>query len=311
MSACHKRGRKRPANVRGSSKGGNAWEMRIEEAARREALQPNTPRGLHDIKTLQRRQRRFNRAFHGQRRKSEWYCRECWKSNWLRIRHCRECGAQRTIYSLVVKGWTDLPDAAAHRESQQRNASPSPKSLRAQSLDSSHLRQQVTQHTPLQEAQLTLEDAITRNFPEETLQAMRAHVERLEAQKRPEHRAAAAPRASGSSSSSAQSIGQRLDMAKQARRVAMETLQTWEARLVETERERQAAEAARAEAEAALAAVSQESALIAHSPPSHSEPRRKLPSLHAALHRLGQQTQLLQGAAVALNTVLEAAGSSA
>ena len=198
MSACHKRGRKRPANVRGSSKGGNAWEMRIEEAARREALQPNTPRGLHDIKTLQRRQRRFNRAFHGQRRKSEWYCRECWKSNWLRIRHCRECGAQRTIYSLVVKGCTDLPDAAAHRESQQRSASPSPKSLRAQSLDSSHLRQQVTQHTPLQEAQLTLEDAITRNFPEETLQAMRAHVERLEAQKRPEHRAAAAPRASGS-----------------------------------------------------------------------------------------------------------------
>ena len=89
MSACHKRGRKRPANVRGSSKGGNAWEMRIEEAARREALQPNTPRGQHDIKTLQRRQRRFNRAFHGQRRKSEWYCRECWKSNWLRITHCR------------------------------------------------------------------------------------------------------------------------------------------------------------------------------------------------------------------------------
>ena len=91
----------------------------------------------------------------------------------------------------------------------------------------------------------------------------------------------------------------------------METLQTWEARLVETERERQAAEAARAEAETALAAVSQEFALIAHSPPSHSEPRRKLPSLHTALHRLGQQTQLLQGAAVALSTVLEAAGTSA
>ena len=89
----------------------------------------------------------------------------------------------------------------------------------------------------------------------------------------------------------------------------METLQTWEARLVETERERQAAEAACAEAEAALAAVSQESALIAHSPPSHSEPRRKLPSLHTALHRLGQQTQLLQGAAVALSTVLEAVGT--
>ena len=77
MSACHKRGRKRPANVRGGSKG-------------REALQPNTPRGQHDIQTLQRRQRRFNRAFNGQQRESEWYCRECWKSNWLRITHCRD-----------------------------------------------------------------------------------------------------------------------------------------------------------------------------------------------------------------------------